>query len=62
MMKRYGLTTEYLARKFGKHPRSIRRVISLKQAEGTWVAECRRFITESIDEVSHEKLWAPDMG
>ena len=60
LMKKFGLTTEFLARKFGKHSRSIRRVLALQQVEGEWVEQCRREFQPFTNRVSF--TWLNDLS
>ena len=57
IMKEHGLTTQYLARKFGRHPRSIRRVIAETISRPEWVEECRYFIASRIEGMTYEEFW-----
>ena len=57
IMKEHGLTTQYLARVFCRHPRSIRRVVAETINRPEWVEECRRFIASKIEGMSYEEFW-----
>ncbi len=57
LMRDNGLTTAYLARRFGKHVRSVRRVIQGELRRAKWAEECRRLIAERVEESTYEELW-----
>jgi hypothetical protein len=57
IMKEHGLTTQYLARMYGRHPRSIRRVVAESISRPRWVKECRIFIVSKIEGMTYEEFW-----
>lgn len=57
LMREYGLTTQYLAKRFGVHARSVRRAVSGAVTTPHWVEEMKRYVSRKIDGVTYTEFW-----
>jgi hypothetical protein len=60
LLHEFGLTTRFLARKYDKDPRTIRRLITNEIKRASWAEECRRYIARKIDGVTYQEFWSDE--
>jgi hypothetical protein len=57
LMREGGITTAFLAKRFGKTTRSIRRAIEGTVVRAPWAEECRKFVVERLEGFTYEEFW-----
>lgn len=57
LMRENGLTTQFLAKKYGVHVRSVRRAIAGTVTRPHWVEEMKKFVARRIEGMTYDQFW-----